>query len=143
MKPNKYNTFLSIVGMFCTALIVSGNCGQLVVPEPIPLPAWNLKSWDFEWMHNNTSEKMCGHVSSDVIGAPVAMWLELNVTGDHVPLEIYANVNYTAKNGIVTPMHLTSPSLDYYPGNYSVHITGEDQFLPGTYDVIEVIAKKV
>jgi len=133
---------ISLIAYVCAALIVSAApCEQLIV-EP-QSAEWMITDYAFQYTHENTTEKICGHVPYSVTGSKMGMWLELTVENAPVTLEIYAKVNLTDSQGIVRPYYLNHTQY-YAVGRSAVHLVSEiDNYYVGTYDVVEVGSKRV
>jgi hypothetical protein len=131
---------MGFMGMLCTALIVSAGCNQLVVQAPAE--GYQITDWNFMYQHGNETSMICGNAPYGIVGTPATMNAQLTVT-EQVSLQITANVTYTDMVNRSYHRSFTSGIKQYYPGYHTVDLRSESNYQVGTYDVIDVTARKV
>ncbi len=131
---------MSIAALMCMALIVSAGCNQLVVSSPES--GFAITDWNFMYQHGNETDMICGAAPYEIVGTPEGMNVQLTVT-EVVTLEITANVTYSDMVGRNYTRTFKAPASIYYPGYHSVDLSSEYNYQVGTYDVIDVTARRI
>lgn len=131
---------ISITALVCMALIVSAGCNQLIVAGPES--GYQITDWNFMYQHGNETDMICGNAPYAIVGTPAAMNAQMTVT-EAVTLQITANVTYTDMVGNNYTRTFTSGTHSYYPGYHSVDLSSEYNYQVGTYDVIDVTARRI
>ena len=130
----------SILALSCMALIVSGGCNQLIVSSPES--GFAITDWNFMYQHGNETDMICGNAPYNIVGTPEGMNVQMTVT-EVVTLEITANVTYTDMVNNTYQRTFTAGNHQYYPGYHSVDLSSEYNYQVGTYDVIDVTARRI